>query len=111
MTNAAPRVHHRGERRAGDAHARRAEQAQDQHGVEHQSERHGAREKQERRARVARRPERRVDGEEAEDERRAEEVGVQVAAAERRDALGRVHDREQRVEQRRSERRDHDAKR
>ena len=45
----------------------------------------------ERRSRVAGSAERRVDGEEAEDERRAEQVRPEVAHAERRDVRRRVH--------------------
>ena len=52
-------------------------------------------EQRERRARVAGRAERRVDGEESEDERRAEQVGAEIAPAERRDVRRHAHDREQ----------------
>ena len=69
--------------RAGDPQPRERSESEDEHRIEHERDRDRGEQQHERRSRVARRAKRRIDREEAVDQRRAEEKRPEIDGAER----------------------------
>ena len=96
----------RGERGAANTERGHGPQAANEDRVEHEPEHGGDHQDIQRRARVALRTERSIDGEEAEDERHTEQIGAEVVAANGTHAGAGVHHGKQPVQQKRRGQRD-----